>query len=91
MIIGTIKQKSFLWLFLLTLSLGKISFGQENLIEKNSSVKGVVNSNKNEPVEGVSVIIRNTKTNFTSGTTTDANGSFSFLRIPLGGPYNFIF
>jgi TonB-linked SusC/RagA family outer membrane protein len=86
-----IKHKSFLLLFLSIVVIKQMSFAQDNSVAKNSSVKGIVNSNKNEPVEGVSVIIRNTKNNFTSGTTTDANGSFSFPRVPMGGPYTFIF
>jgi len=56
------------------------------------SVNGVVQSaSNNESVPGVSVIVRNTKTNFTSGTTTDSTGVFTFPRIPAGGPYSFTF
>ena len=91
MISEPIKHKLFLLLFPFALVLGQMSFAQESSTEKNSSVKGIVNSNKNEPIEGVSVIIRNTKNNYTSGTTTDATGAFSFSRIPTGGPYTFVF
>lgn len=59
--------------------------------EKNSVVRGLVQSSNNVPIAGVSVIIRNTKNNFTSGVSTDLSGSFSFARIPSGGPYSFIF
>lgn len=59
--------------------------------QEASQVKGVVHNNNNEPLAGVSVIIRNTKSNFSSGTTTDSSGVFSFLRLPPGGPYAFSF
>lgn len=56
-----------------------------------SLVKGVVQNNSNEPLPGVSVIIRNSTTNFTSGTSTDSSGVFTFPRITSGGPYSFTF
>ncbi len=51
----------------------------------------MVQNNNNEPLPGVSIIIRNTKTNVTSGTSTDSSGNFSFSRISSGGPYTFTF
>lgn len=59
--------------------------------DKSSLVKGMVQNNNNEPLPGVSVIIRNAKTNVTSGTSTDSLGNFSFSRISSGGPYTFTF
>ncbi|MGZ5135911.1 MAG: TonB-dependent receptor plug domain-containing protein, partial [Flavitalea sp.] len=59
--------------------------------EKQSLVKGFVANNKSEPISGVSVIVRNNKTNFTSGTSTDSAGLFAFTRMPSGGPYTFTF
>lgn len=59
--------------------------------EKTSEVKGLVQNDLDEPVYGVSVILRNSKTNFTLGTTTDTTGSFNFSRVPSGGPYTFNF
>lgn len=56
-----------------------------------SMVKGVVQDKNNEPLPGVSVIIRNTKTNFTSGTSTDSSGIFTFSRVTPGAPYSFTF
>lgn len=58
---------------------------------KTSVVKGIVQNNNNELISGVSVIVRNTKNNFTSGTTSDSSGAFTFSRIPAGGPYSFTF
>ena len=56
-----------------------------------SIVKGVVQNTGNEPLTGVSVVIRNLKTNFTTGTATDSSGGFSFSGIRAGGPYSFSF
>ncbi|MGI8638017.1 MAG: carboxypeptidase regulatory-like domain-containing protein, partial [Segetibacter sp.] len=58
---------------------------------KPSVVKGIVQNTNREPLPGVSVIIRNNKTNFTSGTSTDSSGNFTFSRISSGGPYSFTF
>jgi TonB-linked SusC/RagA family outer membrane protein len=59
--------------------------------EAGSLVKGIVQNTANEPMLGVSVMLRNSKTNFTSGTTTDSAGNFSFRGIAPGGPYSFSF
>ena len=59
--------------------------------QKQSSVKGFISNSNNEPVPGVSVILRNTVTNFTSGTSCDSTGVFTFSGIPPGGPYTFTF
>lgn len=57
--------------------------------DASGEVKGIVRGAKNEPLAGVSVVIRNAKTNFTSGTKTDSTGVFTFMHVPSGGPYNF--
>lgn len=54
----------------------------------SSSIKGIVHNENNQPILGASVIIRNDKTKFTSGTNTDSSGMFS-MRVPSGGPYTF--
>src|SRR4051812_11810528 len=59
--------------------------------ENSSIVKGVVQNNNGDVLTGVSVVIRNTANNFTSGTSTDSTGVFTFSRIPAGGPYKFTF
>lgn len=56
--------------------------------ETNSTVKGIVHGPGNEPLAGASVVVRNKKTNFTSGTKTDSTGIFT-SRVPAGGPYTF--
>lgn len=59
--------------------------------ESFASVRGSVLTIDNEPVAGVSVVARNSKTNFTIGTTTDTSGVFTFSKIASGGPYSFTF
>lgn len=59
--------------------------------EKPSLVKGIVQNNEGEPLAGVTVVIRKAQDNFTSGTSTDSAGIFTFSRIPPGGPYSFTF
>lgn len=59
--------------------------------DKGSSVTGVVHTAKNDPVVGVTVIARNTRTNYSAGTSTDSLGVFTFSRLPAGGPYSFTF
>ncbi len=56
-----------------------------------TSVKGVILDSQGEPIRGVSVIAKNSKTNFTLGTSSDSTGTFSFPHIAAGGPYSFIF
>ncbi len=62
-----------------------------NAQARTNLVKGVVHNSKDEPVEGVSVVIKNARTKFTSGTSTDSSGTFTFPRIPSGGSYSFTF
>ena len=56
-----------------------------------SMVKGIVQNKDNQPIPGVSVVLRNMSTNFTSGTTTDSLGVFTFTKVSSGGPYSFTF
>src|SRR4051794_19949338 len=53
-------------------------------------VKGMVTGINGEPLVDVSVLVRNSKTNFASGTKTDTAGVFT-TRVPSGGPYSFSF
>lgn len=59
--------------------------------ENGGLVKGLVTGNNGDALGGVSVVIRNTKTNFTAGTSTDSSGRFTFSRLSPGGPYSFTF
>ncbi len=62
-----------------------------NAQEKPNLVKGIVTDINGGPLSGVSVIIKNTKTNVTAGTSTDTSGIFTFSRVFPGGPYSFTF
>ena len=55
--------------------------------DKNASIDGVVQNSDQAPIQAVSVILRNTKTNFNAGTSTDSLGKFKFSQVPEGGPY----
>lgn len=77
--------------FALSVLFSLLSVLKINAQEKDSQVKGLVQNELNDPVPGVSVILRNSKTNFTLGTTTDTAGAFNFSRVPAGGPYSFTF
>ncbi|HTE28200.1 SusC/RagA family TonB-linked outer membrane protein [Flavitalea sp.] len=76
-------------IFFVILSVGSIT----NLFSqvKQSLVKGIVSNSSSAPLSGVSVVLRNTNTNFTSGTSTDSSGTFIFSGLPAGGPYSFSF
>ncbi len=78
----------FYALVILFLSLTAI---KTNAQEKPSLVKGMVTDINGGPLAGVSVILKNTKTNFTAGTSTDTSGLFTFARVSSGGPYSFTF
>ena len=68
-----------------------MAYSIANAQEKPSLVKGIVTDNSGSPLPGVSVVIRNAKTNFTAGTSTDTSGLFTFSRVSSGGPYSFTF
>lgn len=53
-----------------------------------TDVKGIVHDEAGLAVVGASVVIRNSQTNFTTGTTTDTAGIFN-TRLTAGGPYVF--
>lgn len=54
-----------------------------------SSVTGTVRDEKGMALGGVTVIAKNTKTDFSAGAQTDSSGVFTFQRLPEGGPYTF--
>ena len=84
------KSRGYLHALLFLISIFHLSdvYAQN---EGASLVKGAVQSPNNEPMSGVSVVIRNTRTNFTTGTTTDSSGNFTFSRLSPGGPYSLTF
>ncbi|WP_188502369.1 SusC/RagA family TonB-linked outer membrane protein [Pontibacter amylolyticus] len=73
--------------FMLAVLYGQSGYGQAT----PDQVVGVVQDGNGEALIGVSVLAKNESTGHTSGTTTNAEGMFSFSRLPLGGPYTFTF
>jgi len=52
-----------------------------------ASIQGTVTGPDKRPVPGASVQITNSSTGFTTRTSTDAQGEYTFRELPLGGPY----
>lgn len=52
-----------------------------------ASIVGVVTDQQKKPIPGASVQVKNNSTGFTTRTSTDAKGGFTFKELPLGGPY----
>lgn len=52
-----------------------------------ASISGVITDNQNKPIPGVSVKVKNESTGFTTSTTTNTQGSYTFKELPLGSPY----
>lgn len=59
--------------------------------EKQPAVKGIIKNEKAEPLEGVSVLIENRKTQFKKTALTDAAGTFIINELETAGSYNFTF
>ncbi|MCU0363266.1 MAG: carboxypeptidase regulatory-like domain-containing protein, partial [Bacteroidales bacterium] len=59
--------------------------------ERTSNVSGIVKSESGMALSNVSVIATNSSTNLASGTQTDSNGVFTFLKLPVNGRYSFVF
>ncbi len=56
---------------------------------QTGEVVGTVIDNNGAPVPLASVMAKNNSSGFTTGTTTDSTGHFTFRNLPLGGPYTF--
>jgi hypothetical protein len=52
-----------------------------------ASIVGIVTDQAKKPIPGASVQVKNNSTGFTTKTSTDAKGGFTFRELPLGGPY----
>jgi hypothetical protein len=52
-----------------------------------ASISGIVTDQQKKPIPGASVQIRNNSTGFTTRTSTNAQGEYTFKELPLGGPY----
>jgi hypothetical protein len=76
------KKQLLIGIYLL-LFIPLISWGQAT----NASFTGLVTNDKNEPVPGATVQIKNESTGFTTGTQSQADGRYFLRQLPLGGPY----
>jgi hypothetical protein len=52
-----------------------------------ASISGIVTDDQKKPIPGVSIQIKNNSTGFTTRTSTNAQGEYTFKELPLGGPY----
>jgi len=59
--------------------------------QDNALVSGIVQNEKGEALDGVSVAAENTRSHKSAGTVSDEKGLFSFSGLATGGPYNFTF
>jgi len=59
--------------------------------DKRTQVTGIVRTESGAALANVSVIVKNSKSNFSAGTTTDSSGVFNFSRLPAGSGYAFTF
>lgn len=84
-----LRQKTFWYPVFFLFSI--LHFSQVKAQEKTGSVRGKVLNISKQPVQGVSVVITNTDTKYTAGTSTDASGEFIFPGIVYGGSYNLTF
>lgn len=73
---------------LLLLLLPAIIFSKlSNAQSTNASFAGTVTTGGNEPLAGASIDIINESTGFKATTTSQKDGGYQFLQLPLGGPY----
>ena len=77
----------FAFLLILLCYSGPGAFAQTNSVD----VKGIVRGGTGEPLQNVSVIAKNSLSDFTAGAQTDADGLFSFSKLPSTGKYSFTF
>jgi hypothetical protein len=52
-----------------------------------ASIIGIVTDQDKKPIPGASVQVKNNSTGFTTRTSTDTKGGYTFKELPLGGPY----
>ncbi|WP_316770626.1 TonB-dependent receptor [Pedobacter frigiditerrae] len=52
-----------------------------------ASISGVITDEQKKPIAGASVVVKNESTGFTTKTSTNAKGDYTFKELPLGGPY----
>ncbi len=58
-------------------------------VQNKNEIVGLVIDANSSPVAHASVIVKNTKSGFSAGTSTDSAGKFYFRNLPLGDSYSF--
>ena len=56
-----------------------------------ADIKGIVRSVSGIPLQGVSVVIKNSRSDFTAATQSDSTGVFMFSKLPAGTGYTISF
>ncbi|MGY0039013.1 carboxypeptidase-like regulatory domain-containing protein [Pedobacter sp. NJ-S-72] len=71
------------------LMLSLFSFCKNELAAQTTqaSVSGIITDDLKKTIPGASVQVRNESTGFTTRTTTNAKGEYTFKELPLGTPY----
>jgi len=77
------KRKLLFALLLLCIGIKNPALAQTT----QASILGIVTGPDKRPVPGASVQVTNSSTGFTTRTSTDAQGAYTFRELPLGGPY----
>lgn len=52
-----------------------------------ASISGIITDDQKKPIPGASIKVRNESTGFTTTTTANAKGEYTFKELPLGTPY----
>lgn len=82
-----VYRQILFYLCLVNLIIPALLYAQETRMD----AKGIVRNDKGGPLQGVTVVVQNSKTSFTAGTQTDSTGTFVFNKLPPGNGYNFTF
>jgi hypothetical protein len=66
-----------------------VCFQGSTLLAQTSQagIVGTITDEKKETIPGATVQVRNESTGFTTNTTTNPKGEYTFKQLPLGGPY----
>ncbi len=80
-------MKKHLHTVIVSLLLNCIAAGALIAQTTQASIAGIITENRQSPLPGATVQIRNESTGFTTGTITNVKGEYAFKELPLGGPY----
>ena len=72
---------------LLLFFMGCLVYNTAGAQGSQASILGVITDESQLPIPGVSVVVRNEATGFTTSTSTSSKGEYTFNQLPLGGPY----